>query len=125
MLMECRTCEATVDATVISSYEYNDPEVPPGRYCFLKCPRCDSPFLAVQEYFGHGFDEPFRIFPPRQKSLDRSVPEGIRSAYDEAQSCLKGRAYTAAVIMCRKMLEGICAEHGMDGINLSRALSGL
>ncbi|HLD39511.1 MAG TPA: DUF4145 domain-containing protein [Candidatus Nanoarchaeia archaeon] len=123
MLLECNYCEAAVDAKVLNSYDCFDEEmVIPIRYIFLQCPRCSSPFLAYQEDYGNGWDEPTRLFPPRDKEVNPSLPESIRNAYKEARSCFKGKNYTAAIIMCRKTLEGVCCVHGIKARNLSLGL---
>ena len=76
----------------------------------------------VQEDFGQGWDKAYRIHPPQDKRVNPTFPEPIRNAYQEALSCFKGKAFTAAVIMCRKTLEGICSVHGVTVKNLGAAL---
>lgn len=50
MIVECKVCEARVDAEILQSFEYYNPEAgPPGRYSFLRCQSCQSPFLVIQE----------------------------------------------------------------------------
>lgn len=124
MLLECKYCEAVVDAKLLNSYECRDEEVGfPQRYSFLRCPQCSSPFLALQEDYGNGWDnESTRLFPPRDKQVNPAFPEPIRNAYKEALSCFKGKNYTAAAIMCRKTLDGICSVHGIKAKNLSLGL---
>ena len=107
MIVECKKCEALVDAIIIKDYSgYNPENGPPYKYCFLKCPKCNSPFLVVQEDFGDGWCDPYRIYPT-QDEINPFYPEPIKKAYSEAQACFKTKAYTAAAIMCRKTLEGI------------------
>lgn len=123
MLLECKYCEAVVDAKVQASYDYLDEDMGlPTKYSFLRCPKCSAPLLACQEDYGDGWDEPARIFPPKDKQVNPSLPEPIRNAYREALSCFKGKNYTAATIMCRKTLEGICCVHGIKAKNLSAGL---
>lgn len=127
MIIECKSCEALVDAQVVASYGYFNPEDgPPGKYSFLKCPNCESASLVLQENYGNEeWDSPYRLYPPQDNQLNLSIPDPIRNAYAEARSCLKAKAYTAAAIMCRKTLEAICAEHGATGKNLVSALKEL
>ena len=128
MLLECSRCSAIVDAEEIASYDDSDREDPfPGRWTLAKCPRCTLPLLAVQVDYGEGFanDMPARVYPPRDRTLGSSVPKSIRAAFDEATLCLKAKAYTASAIMCRKTLEGLCAEHGVKERNLSLSLKKL
>lgn len=119
MLLDCKYCEAVVDAQPLKSYEYFDPEGGVhGKYSFLKCPKCENPFVTLQENYGKGWDDPVRIHPSPDTRVNPNLPLPIRTAYEEASLCIKSKAYTASAIMCRKTLEGICAEHGITGGNL-------
>jgi hypothetical protein len=126
MILECKYCEAVVNAIEIDSYEM-DPDDEPGpiRFTFCRCPKCSSALLASQTDLGEGFDEPYRMYPPQEGRLNWSIPRPIRAAYQEAHSCLKAKAHTAAAIMCRKTLEGICAEHGTTERTLVKSLERL
>jgi hypothetical protein len=91
-----------------------------ARVILVSCPRCHSPMLAYQES-GFGWDipagefgpKPERIFPARERDLHPSVPKPIQQAFTEARTCFRAKVFTAAAIMCRKTLEGICSEHGV------------
>jgi len=113
VIVECLNCEARVDAEILASCEYPDPEAGHGRFCFLRCPSCKSPLLVVQEDAGDGWDEPYRLYPAQGTRVNPALPAPIRSAFGEALACVKAKAFTAAAIMCRKTLEGVCAEHGI------------
>ncbi|MBN1255816.1 MAG: DUF4145 domain-containing protein [Deltaproteobacteria bacterium] len=122
MIVECKKCEALVDAKVLKDYEVFDPQLgPPCKYSFLKCPKCHSPLLVIQENFGEEWDDPYRLYPP-QARINAFYPEPIKKAYWEANACFKAKAYTAAAIMCRKTLEGICNEHKIKEENLALSL---
>jgi hypothetical protein len=126
MILWCKECEARVDAAVLQNYEEYDPEKgPPSKYSFLKCHTCASPFLTLQNNYGHGWDDPFLLYPAQPSRINPSFPEAIQSAYGEAVACFRGKAFTAAAIMCRKTLEGVCAEHGVNGRSLTVTLKGL
>jgi hypothetical protein len=123
MLVDCQHCEAKVDAKVIASYDdYDEDEGMAGRYHFLSCPRCSRPFIMLQVDYGPGWDEPTRIYPPKEIGLNLNIPSSIRFAYEEARICFKSKAYTATAIMCRKTLEGIADEHNIKTHNLASAL---
>lgn len=62
---------------------------------------------------GAGWDEPIRAFPPRDREVDPSVPKDIARAFTEARTCFRAKAFTAATIMCRKTLEGVCSMRGV------------
>ncbi len=123
MLIRCLECEAIVDGQELFTYEKYEDEVEMlGRYTFAKCPRCARPFLMLQVDEGSGFSEPSQIYPAKEKTVSPTIPKTIRSAYEEAQACFGTKAFTAAAIMCRKTLEGICEEHKVTGRNLASAL---
>lgn len=123
MILECTDCEALVDAEPIGTYEFRNTDLrPPGTVSFLKCPRCESPFLAEEDIFD---EAPRRIYPPHEKVVSTNLPKPLQSSYGEAVSCFKAKAYTAAALMCRKTLEGICVEHGVRGHNLVSSLNQL
>jgi len=121
MIVECKSCEALVDAIILKDYSRCAENGPPYKYTFLRCPKCYSPFLVVQEDVGDGWDDPYRLYPTQDK-INPFYPELIKKAYSEAQACFKTKAYTAAAIMCRKTLEGICVEHKIKERNLATSL---
>lgn len=134
MILECKTCSAIVDSTLIAEYEDGGQEdieagiyEPCGKWTLTFCPRCKNPMLALQCDYGGGFDDdpPVRVFPPRDRQLSWSTPKTIKNAFNEAVTCFNSKAYTASAIMCRKTLEGLCAEHGAKATNLSLSLKKL
>jgi hypothetical protein len=76
----------------------------------------------MESFFDNSWDPPTRLYPAPDDSLSPSVPALIRASFEEAQACLKARAYTAAAVMFRRTLEGICAEHGHRGRTLAVSL---
>jgi hypothetical protein len=124
MLVECEYCEAIVDAEVIASYEDREDksEGMEGKYSFLKCPRCRRPFILLQVDDGAGWDEPIRLYPPREMGISPAIPKSISLVYEEARTCFRAKAYTATAIMCRKTLEGIAEELKITARNLASAL---
>ncbi len=126
MIVTCKQCEARVDAELIAHYESFDPEDgPPSKYSFLRCQTCEPPFLVLQEHYAHGWDDPFLLYPAEKISVSSAYPSAIQTSYAEAVACFNGKAFTAAAIMCRKTLEGVCAEHGVTGKSLVTALNKL
>jgi Domain of unknown function (DUF4145) len=95
---------------------------------FVVCPRCNEPMLGYQKDWGEqdrGWEKPIRIFPPRDRDLHPSVPKAIQSAFMEARVCFGAKAFSAAAIMCRKTLEGICSAHGAKSKTLGGKLKEL
>jgi len=124
MLIECKYCEAVVDARVISSYDSTEEDLDiPIKFSFLCCPKCSSPFLIVREQFvDESWGEPSVLFPPKDKQINPNLPVSIKNSYGEALSAFKAKAYTASTLMCRKTLEGICRAHDIQAKNLASAL---
>ncbi len=124
MLIDCPRCEAIVDAKVLSSYDvFRDGDDFATRYSFAKCPQCARPLLAVEDVYGPDYaDDPIRLYPARDMHLSSAVPNAIAEAYSEARSCFRAKAYTAAAIMCRKALQGICHFHGIRKRTLQASL---
>lgn len=127
--MDCDHCQARVAAEHVDHYDARDSDDNQlYRYYFLRCPTCGDPFVAISMCLGGDpddglyFDEPER-FLPRPEHLDLATfPKAIAAAYEEARRCYRAKAFTAAAVMCRKTLEGICAEHGIAERNLAGAL---
>jgi hypothetical protein len=124
MLVDCRECQATVDASVEGRYTVKDDlfgEIS-DEYNLLRCPRCDKPFLVQH---GNDYTSQEVLFPQPDLRISSTLPQLIRTSHLESQACFRAKAYTATAIMCRKTLEGLCAEHGVTGKNLVHALSEL
>jgi hypothetical protein len=124
VIIECEHCEALTDHENLGSFESFDQEAGlPERFTFLKCPVCSSAALAGQEWYAEDtWSDPYRLYPPRLKRLSIAIPPPLRSAYKEALICHKAKAYTAAAIMCRKTLEGLCDNHGATSRSLASGL---
>ena len=74
------------------------------------CPGCDKP-----TYLGYLRGE--RVSQSPAPGFGRSVehlPDVVRRLYDEARQCAKVSSYTAAVMVCRKLLMHIAVEEGAD-----------
>lgn len=125
MILECERCETLVEAEVLASYIDQDSEEPEGKWTFTRCPKCSLPMLAVQSGDPLIDDLPTRVFPPLIRHLGMSVPRTMRTAYSEAQICFRAKAFTASAIMCRKVLEGLCNEHGITERGLAASLKKL
>ncbi len=70
------------------------------------CPNCQGPTF---------FSEHSGRFPsPSFGSSVSNVPEGLNSLYEEARKCTSQSCFTAAVLLCRKMLMNIAVEQGAN-----------
>lgn len=126
MLQVCDNCNATVDAKELASYEKTlrastDPDIliEITRYTFLKCPRCERPFVVSQYSQPWGsfteWDMQQTLLPQPYKPVDPNLPSTVRRAFEEALGCLRSGNYTAAVMMSRKTLEAMCHENKLSG----------
>jgi len=70
------------------------------------CPHCNQP-----SYFENLRQYPPVVFGSQVKGLPS---EEIESLYNEARRCTGVRAYTAAVLACRKLLMNIAVQKGPD-----------
>ena len=52
------------------------------------------------------FDDASRIYPPQDRPLSTLIPEQLRNVHEEARACFRAKAYTAAVVMSGRTLEG-------------------
>jgi hypothetical protein len=122
MIVDCPKCRAIVDAKELQHHYMHDDLAPTVRVTFAACPKCDSPFLgqALEDFIG--YEQAEQLFPALQSRLPEGIPPTIAAAYSEIQKCFRASAFTAAAIMCRKTLEGVCAEHGVQERNLAASL---
>jgi Domain of unknown function (DUF4145) len=67
------------------------------------CPQCDKPT------FFHGD----KVFPERRPGASvANVPESVSRLYDEARTCISISAFTASVLISRKVLMNLAVENG-------------
>ncbi len=99
---------------------------PPAEWALLQCAICADPLVQVREDYGGGFDadDPVFVFPAPRR-LNRNIPEHLRNAWEEAQSCFKAKAYTATAVMVRRALEATCADQGVRERTLAQSLKKL
>jgi hypothetical protein len=68
--------------------------------------------LFLQEDYGQGMDDPWRLYPAQARRMSDAVPEALREDHDEATRCLAIKAYRASAVMARRIVEGICIDQG-------------
>jgi hypothetical protein len=126
MLLDCENCSARIDAEVLHSYVVSDDSsLISFRYSLARCPQCSSPLLASQQEGIEEWEAPDLLYPSADSPLSDALPRTIRTAFEEARSCFRAKAYTATAIMCRKTLEGICRAHGIEERTLKGAIAKL
>ncbi len=93
---ECNYCENKVAGVIVATYNPNPAvgnEFPITE--FLICPCCGVGSVMLDDF----------IYPPRLEGDGlRGLDEKVGSAYREARICFSHEAYTASVMMCRKIL---------------------
>ena len=119
MILECKRCEALVNAEFVAKYDAEN-EVS-TIYSLFKCPKCRSPFLTDEDLISNASC----LYPRPDLRVNPNLPAPLKAAYEEATACFKSKAFTATAIMCRKTLEGICAEHSTTGRSLVSSLKEL
>ena len=72
MLVECNDCGAIVDGIVVTSYDHEENGVE-GTYTFLKCPKCEGPFVMLYVFDEDPFGSPQKIYPSTM-GLGPAVP---------------------------------------------------
>jgi hypothetical protein len=74
---------------------------------------------------GDIWEAPTRLYPARQFFVNPAAPDPVRLSYEEAIMAHQAGAYTAAAVMCRRAIEGLCASHGVAERNLAQSLAKL
>lgn len=74
----------------------------PSRSIYI-CPKCDKPTFM---------NGPVQTPAPLLGTSIENVPPEIDSLYNEARACTGAKAYTAAVLACRKILMHIAVDKG-------------
>jgi len=88
-------------------------------YHLSKCPRCEKPFLTESEYYVipaevNDFQGSKLLYPSDNKFISDKLPLSIQKSYQNAKQSYKVGLYEPAAIMCRKCLEAICIEKGVE-----------
>lgn len=124
----CFFCEKQANATVVGTVIHNDPNHgPPARLTFMSCDACNGPLLFAEEDYGEGFeaDSLTRVWPSSNRQLNSAVPKELRDVHYEARKCFDAKAYTAAVVMVGRMLEGVYILKGIQARSLIDGLKKL
>ncbi|MEO6502200.1 MAG: DUF4145 domain-containing protein [Jatrophihabitantaceae bacterium] len=123
----CPICEKPAQSPILGVAIQPPGEDTAVEYAFLQCSECRGPLVQWREDFGGGFDlddATFKYPPPRR--LSPQIPRALRTEFDEARKCFDAKAYSAAVVMVRRTLEGTCVNQGIaKGGNLATNLRAL
>jgi Domain of unknown function (DUF4145) len=101
---ECGYCGNRVGSGSGSQLVNQTPGAPGGSIAWIRiCPECNGP--NVFGPVGRVPGIPFGDHVPH-------LPEGLEKLYEEARASASANAYTAAVLVCRKMLMNIAVAEG-------------
>ena len=127
MQVHCKECNRNVDGQVHGSYFYHDAaDGPPRKITLLNCPRCQHAVVTEEiEHWHDMWSAPKTLYPPEISGLSEEIPEVLRKSFNEAASCFNARNLNASAIMCRRTLEGLCAQLGIKKRNLAESLKSL
>lgn len=62
------------------------------------------------------------LWPVTGREIPESVPQRVRQELDDARSTLRSGSPSSAVVHVRRLLEAVCADHGVTGRTLFHAL---
>lgn len=124
---ECTDCGKHVAAVERGQVSYPETE---SAAVLLECRECGTAMLYERFYeigdSGHYKDAlGERLWPDPEHTLGVNIPESLRQEYEQARRCFNARAYTAAAVMVRRTLEGVCALNNVHETPLARALEKL
>jgi hypothetical protein len=94
-------------------------------YVFAECEICWQTLVIrrrINETGAHRRGVFEILWPVLERNLSDTVPESLRQEHSEALACFNAKAYTATVVMVRRTLEGVCADHGITRKPLYAAL---
>lgn len=125
----CHHCGVhTLAEVVADEFYYTDEADLDGRYRLVKCSNCKDLTLLyniVLPYLEGDPEDPVAVFPVSPSRYSQSVPEGLSKCLDEANVCLRNRAFTASTLMFRRALELLAADRGVDKGTLANRLQEL
>ena len=129
----CEGCEAASDVEILRQWmvtpQTQEDEFDTHQWTSGRCQTCLMPYLLIREieWGDHGDDlGAFRqIWPESGRTLPSAVPGALRDTYDEAQRCMKVRAFTGSALLARRIVEGICNDLNAKGRTLAAKLADL
>ena len=101
--LTCGHCGREVSGAVVSEYNWTDKQDHTVRW--LACSICQRGSVM-----NDGRVSPGMQFGPALAGL----PLAVREAYNEARDCMGTSAYTAAELICRKILMHVAVDKGAD-----------
>jgi hypothetical protein len=130
LAIHCYFCDEISIADIAGQLNISDVEMGyprPTVISLVRCKRCTDIMLFQQEDGGYPIRQftwspPRRLWPWEEGMLNDAIPEPLRAEHRQARACFKAKAYTAAVVMVRRTLEGVCEDHAIQEKTLARSL---
>jgi len=99
----CGHCGTKVSGAVIATYNWNRTQHTIARNKWLLCPNCSLGSVKIDSM----------IFPgsPFGPTLE-GLPIDVQESYEETRRCMEVNAFTAAELICRKILMHVAVETG-------------
>ena len=92
------------------------------QYAIYVCQDCGKRFIAKGIFISvkpdpHATLQWFPIYPIPTREVSKEIPQSIREEFEEAALCFSVSAFRACVFMCQRVLESICQEKIVSGLN--------
>jgi hypothetical protein len=84
------------------------------KYAILYCQNCDHHLIVKDTTAGTGWHS---VYPIPSKHVSEDIPQPIGSEFKEASLCFAVGAYMACAAMCQRVLESICQNKNVSGLN--------
>jgi hypothetical protein len=99
----CGHCNTKVTGAVVATYSWQNTQGITILNKWLLCPNCSLGSVIIND----------RVFPgsPFGPKI-QGLPADVEDAYEEARRCMEVSAYTAAELICRKILMHVAVEKG-------------
>jgi hypothetical protein len=130
----CPQCSEAAPLNIVSSWDVFYRELGEAtKWTVAKCGSCELPSVWSQDYLPHPMadedGDPWsgysQVYPQPDRALSTAIPQHVRDDFDEARTCIRSKAFTAAVIMLRRCIESICVERGVTKGPLVQRLKAL
>jgi hypothetical protein len=129
----CHNCKKSVSGVRIADYSKpkSPDQVHPEKISFYRCPSCGLPIVLEQAliFFPHTDQGEWattaQLYPVSDYLVNPAIPAVLQAALSEAIQTHEAGVHTAAAIMCRRTLDGFCAENGATKKNLAANLKEL
>lgn len=122
-LMTCSRCGQPAIAIEQGSIEEADDSGDFSiRVGLLECTSCHRAMVVTQVMSLGELSDPQQVWPAGPRDLSAKIPAPLRRELAEARNCYDVGAYTASVVLVRRTLEGVCAQHRINKPSLQKAL---